>query len=179
MASKALLTFDEFEHLAVREDTPLELDEGEIHPMSPGRPRHNRIRDRLARRLTEIVERNGMGEVFVETEFRLGEDTIRIPDVAFVRAEHVRQIDPDLPIAGAPVLAIEVVSPNDLAENLARKVEQYLAAGAEAVWVLYPKMTEVHVYPSRGTSRILGPEEVLQDDRLFPGFSLRVGDLFS
>lgn len=178
MASKTLLTVDQFEHLPPQEGKLLELDEGELRPMSPGRPRHNRVRDWLARRLTEVVEQGNLGEIFVETEFRLASDTVRIPDAAFVRTEQVKQIDPDLPIDGAPALAIEVVSPTDLAEDLARKIDQYLAAGTEAVWVLYPKVREVHTYQGRGTSRTLGDGELLEDAGLLPGFSVQVSHLF-
>lgn len=178
MASKTLLTLDEFEHLKPQEGKLLELDEGELCPMSPGRPRHNRVRDRLARRLADVVEQGNLGEIFVETEFRLAGDTVRITDAAFVRAEQVKHINPDLPIDGAPTLAIEVVSPTDLAEDLARKIDQYLAAGAEAVWVLYPKVREVHTYQGRGTSRTLGNGELLEDASLLSGFSVQVSDLF-
>lgn len=178
MASKTLFTLDQFEQLPPQEGKLLELNEGELYFMSPGRPRHNRVRDRLARRLTEVVEKAGLGEIFVETEFRLGSDTVRIPDAAFVPAEHVKRIDPDLPVDGAPALAIEVVSPTDLAEDLARKIDQYLAAGAEGVWVLYPKVREVHVHKSRGRSQTLGDAEVLEDHNLIPGFSVQVRELF-
>lgn len=178
MGTKELLTLEQFEQLPVQEDKVFELDEGELRVMSPGRPRHNRVRDRLAHRLMHAVEDHKLGEIFVETEFRLSADTIRIPDVAFVPAERVKGIDPDRPIEGAPALAIEVVSPTDLAEELARKVDQYLAAGAQAVWVLYPKVREVQTYQAGRISTTLGDADVLEDIKLFPGFSVPVRDLF-
>ncbi|MGH2509282.1 MAG: Uma2 family endonuclease, partial [Ktedonobacteraceae bacterium] len=51
MGTKELLTLEQFEQLPVQEDKVFELDEGELRVMSPGRPRHNRVRDRLAHRL--------------------------------------------------------------------------------------------------------------------------------
>lgn len=179
MESKALLTVEDFECLAAEEGKLFELDEGELHTMSPGRPRHNRVRDRIARLLAGHVEQKGLGEVFVETEFRLSVDTVRIPDAALVLANRVKEIDPDLPINGAPALAIEVVSPTDLAEELARKVDQYLAGGSKAVWVLYPKAAEVHTYQAGGESKILGAGDVLAGGDIVPGFSISVGKLFT
>jgi Uma2 family endonuclease len=178
MGAKTLLTLEQFEQLPVEEDKLFELDEGELRIMSPGRPRHNRVRDRLAHRLMHAVEGRNLGDIFIETEFCLSADTVRIPDVAFVPLEHVKKIDPDRPIEGAPALAIEVVSPTDLAEELARKVDQYLAAGAEGVWVLYPNVREVHVYQAGRRSATLGDADVLEHSKLFPGFSVPVRDLF-
>jgi Uma2 family endonuclease len=76
-------------------------------------------------------------------------------------------------------LAIEVVSPTDLAADLARKVDQYLTGGAQAVWVLYPNVKEVHVRRHCGTSTTL-PEADILDARpdLLPGFSVPVLVLF-
>ncbi len=178
MGTKTLVTLEQFEQLPVQEGILRELDEGELIVMSPGRPRHNRVRERIAHRLIHVVEERGLGEIFVETEFQLSPDTVRIPDVALVTADRVKQIDPDRPIEGAPALAIEVVSPTDLAEDLARKVDQYLAAGTQAVWVLYPKVREVHTYQLGGISAILGDRDLLEDPKLVPGFSRPVRDLF-
>jgi Uma2 family endonuclease len=178
MGTKTLLTFEQFEQLPVQEGRLLELDEGEVHVMSTGRPRHNRVRDGLAYRLRHAVEEGRLGEIFIETEFRLSVDTVRIPDIAFVPAARAKQIDPDRPIEGAPALAIEVVSPTDLAGDLARKVDQYLAAGTQAVWVLYPNVKEVHTRRLGGTTATLTETDLLEAPDLFPGFSVPVRDLF-
>ncbi len=178
MGTKTLLTFEQFDQLAAEEGKLFELDEGELRVRSTGRPRHNRVRDRLAYRLRRVVEEGGLGEIFIETEFRLSPNRVRIPDVAFVPAERAKRIDPDRPVEGAPALAIEVVSPTDLAEDLARKVEQYLAAGAQAVWVLYPNVKQVHIRRHSGISTTLTEADVLDARDLFPGFSVAVRDLF-
>ena len=47
-------------------------------------------------------------------------------------------------------LAIEVISPNNLAEDTLKKVSQFLAAGAKAVWVVYPGLRVVEVYKQNG-----------------------------
>ena len=41
-------------------------------------------------------------------------------------------------LAIVPDLVAEVVSPNLTAQELMRKVDQFLAAGAKCVWVIYP-----------------------------------------
>src|SRR5438034_4505773 len=78
----------------------------------------------LARRLANHVEAQGLGAVYAaETGFTLARhpDTVRAPDVAFVRRERLRDPDttgfPDL----APDLVVEVLSPGDRAGEIDRK----------------------------------------------------------
>lgn len=178
MATKTLLTIDEFEQLPVEEGKKLELDEGELRVMSPAMPRHDRVKTRTAYELEDLTRKNQAGTVFVEAAFRLSEGTVRIPDVSFVSAERMRSVDLDRIIDGAPSLAIEIVSPTDLAEELARKVDQYLAAGAQAVWVVYPSLREVHVHRKGRAITVLGETDMLSGEDLLPGFSLPIRDLF-
>jgi Uma2 family endonuclease len=178
MATKTLLTFEQFEHLPEKEDEWYELDEGELIVMSPGRPRHNFCRDAIADSLRTFLKTHHLGRVVVETDFRLSPDTVRISDAAYITAERMNNLDLDEMIEGAPALAIEVVSPNDRAQELVRKVDQYLAAGTRCVWVVYPQTREVHIFQPDGTSRILRESESLRNDELLPGFSVEVGTLF-
>jgi Uma2 family endonuclease len=178
MATRTLLTIEQFEHLPEEEGKKFELDEGELKVMCPAMPRHDRVQTRISSELDHFTREHRLGAVFVECPFKLSQDTIRVPDVAFIPAERMKDLDLDHVIDGAPALAIEVVSPTDLAEELARKVDQYLAAGAEAVWVVYPKVREVHTYHAGGASATLGESDVLEDPKLLPGFSLPIPNLF-
>jgi Uma2 family endonuclease len=44
----------------------------------------------------------------------------------------------EVPLPVAPDLAVEIVSKNDRADDLLLKVSQYLQAGTQAVWLMYP-----------------------------------------
>ena len=52
----------------------------------------NRIRDRMARQLAKFVADHRLGEITVEMDFRLGPETVRDPDVAFVTNQHLDPI---------------------------------------------------------------------------------------
>jgi Uma2 family endonuclease len=56
---------------------------------------------------------------------------------------------PDQPVSrwlqGAPMIAIEIVSPGNTAEEIHRKTEAYLEEGAAEVWVVYPKRHKMNV----------------------------------
>jgi Uma2 family endonuclease len=172
MATKTLLTIEQFDELPVKEGILYELNEGEVVTVTEPTPRHNWARDNIAAALRDFAHPRHLGRVFVETGYQLTPETVRIPDVSFVPADRMREIDLDKRIQGAPALAIEVVSPTDLAEELTQKVKQYLVAGAKAVWVLYPKSREVQVFRADGGFFLRHEHETLEEPDLLPGFSL-------
>jgi Uma2 family endonuclease len=178
MATKTLLTIEQFDQLPIREGILYELNEGEVVALTEHMPRHNCVRDRIARRMGSFVEERKLGEVFLEAGYQLSPETVRIPDVSFVPTDRMREIDPDKRIQGAPVLAIEVVSPIDVAEDLMQKVEQYLIAGAKSVWVFYPAARDVHVFRPDGGGFSHLEHATLENPDILPGFSLDLKSVF-
>lgn len=75
---------------------------------------------------------------------------MRVPDVSIATAAQTEQIAAHGYLSGAPLLAVEIVSPTDSAEDLNRKVHPYLDAGAQEVWVVYPKVREIIVHAADG-----------------------------
>jgi Uma2 family endonuclease len=178
VVARALLTIEQFEELPVHEGIHYELNEGEVISLPETMPRHNMVRDNIAWHIGNFVEQHKLGTVFSVTGYQLSPNTVRIPDVSFVPADRMRDLDLDKRISDAPALAIEVVSPTDLAEELTQKVKQYLAAGAKAVWVFYPKTREVHVFRADGGSFVRLEHETLEDPDILPGFSLDLKSVF-
>ena len=178
MASKTLLTLEQFERLP-DDGMRHELDEGELISMPPPLGEHGIIQNGTAYLLTDLVKPRSLGIVFTETGFRLTPGTVRAPDVSFIRAERVPTLDPKRRFEFAPDLAIEIISPSETAAAIAHKVRQYLHAGVEVVWVLYPEDQTVHVFESSKTGRIVESGDLLEAPGLLPGFSIRVSDLFA
>src|SRR5262249_53718427 len=96
---------------------------------------------KLATRLDLFCEREQAGSIFGgETGYQCFPEEpsrVRKPDVSFVRAGRLpgNRI-PRGHLRVAPDLAVEVVSPNDLYEEVRSKVEEYLCAGVPLVWVV-------------------------------------------
>jgi Uma2 family endonuclease len=178
MGTKTLLTIEEFDRLPITEGVLYELNEGELVTVTEPMPRHNWVRDNIAAALRDFAHPRHLGRVFVETGYQLTPETVRIPDISFVPVERMREIDLDKRIQGAPALAIEVVSPTDLAEELTQKVRQYLAAGVKAVWVFYPKTREVQVFRADRGSFARHEPEALEEPDVLPGFSLDLKAVF-
>ncbi len=77
-----------------------------------------------------------------------------------------------------PDLAVEVISPNDLAKDLDERVEDYLRAGVKLIWVINPACRILQVYHSDGTSiRLHEGDEVTGED-VIPGFACPVAAFF-
>jgi len=136
----------------------------------------------LAARLFGFVEPRNLGAVYSgDPGFLIARDpdTVRAPDVAFVQAERV----PAEPVRGyfegAPDLAVEILSPNDLASQVLDKVHQWLEAGCLIVWVVDPEKKTVTVYeaPDRAVTLVEGDE--LCGGDLLPGLRLPVAELFA
>jgi Uma2 family endonuclease len=49
-----------------------------------------------------------------------------------------------------PNLAVEINSPSNEADQLARKRRQYFRYGVEEVWIIYPEERVVEVYDAHG-----------------------------
>jgi Uma2 family endonuclease len=81
-------------------------------------------------------------------------------------------------IAIPPDLAAEVVSTNDLAYGLDRKISGYLKAGVRLVWVINPDLRTVRVYRANGSISALCERDMLTGEQVVPGFRCSVRDLF-
>jgi Uma2 family endonuclease len=79
-------------------------------------------------------------------------------------------------LAGAPDLAIEVVSPTDLEVDLRRKIDAYLDGGSKSVWVVYPEARSVMIYTPDSIRELKGDQSIT--DPLLPGFSTPVAAFF-
>ena len=64
MATKTLLTIEQFDQLPFKEGILYELNEGEVVIMTEPMPRHDRVRDKIARPMGNFVEARNFGEVF-------------------------------------------------------------------------------------------------------------------
>jgi len=181
MGAKTLLTLEHLERLPETGDVSYELDQGELVEVSSASYLHNRIRDRMVQRLMNHLDaRKDSSEVVAEQWFRLSEDTVRAPDVALIASSHLPLLEPERRIQPfSPALAIEITSPSNTFDELARKTQQYLEAGTRAVWIFVTAMREIHVYSATAHPAILTATDLLEDAALLPGFSAHVEELFA
>jgi Uma2 family endonuclease len=158
-----------------------ELLRGELIMMSPAGSRHGMIAARISGLLWDFVEPRSLGTVFgAETGFRIASnpDTVRAPDVAFIRRERLAEGLPDGFFPGPPDLAVEVLSPNDRAGDVLAKVQDWLNAGTAALWIVDPKTETVTIYGPDRKAAMAASTDTLSGGDLLPGFSVPVAELF-
>jgi len=103
-----------------------------------------------------------------------GADGIYIPVDQFTRVSwNRRDYFPEV-----PRLVMEVISQSELATDVNEKVEDYIAGGAQRVWLLYPLRRTVHIRAAEAPTRVLRVNDTLTDDDLLPGFTLPLAAIF-
>jgi len=181
MATKTLLTVEQYAALDEPEGVRYELSEGELIVTPSASYFHNDVRDEVNSRLRVFAKNHKLGRVTSETDVKLVGEVVRRPDVAFFRAGRLEGLDLDrIPLPVAPDLALEVVSRNDRADDLMLKVNQYLQAGAQAVWLLYPNTRLAYRYvPGKlePEVRAAAAGGKFEEPDLLPGFSLPLAEV--
>jgi Uma2 family endonuclease len=144
-----------------------------------GGARHGGIGARLLIRLGSYVEAQHLGGVYgPDTSFQIGPNE-RLPDIAFVAADRIPlEGEPQGMWPFAPDLAVKILSPTDLHEQVSGKIREYFAAGVRQVWLISPAYTTVTIYQSPTQVRMLTEEDDLSSDEILPGFRCRIRELF-
>lgn len=177
---QGLLTLEEYAALDDAEESHMtELVRGVVvREPRPGNL-HGRVQVRIAAELDAWVRPRG-GTVTTESGYILSEEpgTLRGPDVAVVLTPRTDQESPGGWILGAPDVAVEVLSPSDTSTGIQEKTLEYLAAGAQRVWVVDPVLRSVTIYRPDGSARVLRGADVLTGEDVLEGFSVAMKDLF-
>jgi Uma2 family endonuclease len=164
-----------------RDDRRWELVRGRLVRMSPVNFEHGRRVMHLGFLLLRHMQREPSGVVVAKVGFVLEQkpDTVRAPDIAFVRQDRVPARDARGFFVGAPELAIEVLSPDDRPAETEAKVAEYLAHGVAVAVVVDPVAQTVSV--SRRDAqpqRLTQAEQVLDLSDVIPGFHCSLKELF-
>ncbi len=122
----------------------IELNEKGLIEMSPASFIHSLLQGRLTKLLGNQLE----GEVFTELAVQTTKG-IRVPDVSWGSKEYVQKHLNDLYALSAPELCVEIISPSNTREEMKDKVELFLDAGANEVW-LVTEDGQVTYYTSQG-----------------------------
>ena len=178
---KTLLTADEFYEFCCQNHGRYELVKGRVVELAPANEQHGSVALNIGTAFNLYSRQHSIGRATVETGhvLRRSPDTVRGPDVAFILAgkDEWESLSGGFSL-GAPDIAVEVVSPSNTATDMTRKVSEYLAAGSQRVWAVYPTTRTVSVHRADGTTVAYTDEDVITDEELLPGFSLPLTEIF-
>jgi Uma2 family endonuclease len=159
-----------------------ELDEGRLVPiMAPPGDLRGGVQVKLSAILYYQSEALGYGKVRTEVGVMLSHDpeTLRAPDVMFIanKSLPIRTTSQGY-LETIPELVVEIRSKNDSLSGLQEKVEKYLAAGVEIVWVADASDETVSIHTAGAAPIKKGVGEVLTLPELVPTLSIPVAELF-
>lgn len=162
-------------------DFPYEVVDGEYveKPMSVLSTLVNR---NLAFHLDTHVRKVKAGWVVEEMLFAMpNAGRSRRPDTAFVSYAQwpKNRIIPHVAAWDLrPEIAVEVVSPSNLADDVALKLDEYLDEGAKEVWIVYPIQHRIDVFTAPNKCQVLRKGDTLACERFLPGFAVPLAELF-
>ena len=175
MSPDDLLAMPDGEHYELVDGIPLEKSMGaEADEVALG----------LGGELRAFVRANKLGRMFgSQTGYRCfphAPNRVRKPDVSFVAAGRLPSGKvPKGDFLIPPDLAVEVISPNDLAENLEERLSDFRKAGVPLIWIVSPGSRTVQIRRADGTAAILDDTGTLSGESVVPGFTCKVADLFA
>jgi Uma2 family endonuclease len=119
---------------------------GELFVTPAPNLRHQRVSGRLYILLATYVERHQLGEVFyAPLDVVFDPMTLVEPDLLFV-ARARGQLLTEREVAGAPDLAVEVVSPSSARTDRGRKRALYQETGVREYWIVDVDLRQVEVW---------------------------------
>jgi Uma2 family endonuclease len=160
MSTKTAISIEEYLRTSF-EDLDREYVDGEIVERTLPTNLHSKAQARLARIFDTFGDTLPL-YARVELRSRVMVTRVRIPDVSVYSGEEPADPVPAVP----PLIAIEILSPDDRENKLIAKLEEYRQWGVRHLWLVDPQTRKLHVY-EKGVLREVDSFDV-------PEFELRV-----
>ena len=176
---------DEFTRLcAEHPDLSFEMTgEGDLIVMPPTYSLTGARNSEIGAQLRGWARQDGRGVVCdSSTGFVLPNGARRSPDVAWIRKDRVRQLDPESLERYwrlCPDFVIELRSKSDRLPNLRDKMREWLANGAELGWLIDPEARSIEVYRPDREPEILTGAKTAAGEGPVAGFVLDLGPVWN
>ena len=137
------VSLEEYLHTTYRPDC--DWVDGELRERNVGQFDHARLQTILAA-LLELQSRKWRVIILVEQRLRIRSNRYRVPDLLVLPGDYDRS-----PIVSvAPLLCIEILSPDDTIREIVERSEDYLSLGAPQVWIFDPAKKRAYVSSANG-----------------------------
>ncbi|ADW69244.1 Uma2 family endonuclease [Granulicella tundricola] len=149
MATSVLIPISEYLKTTYRPDR--EYLDGEVVERHVGKWEHSRVQALLT---GWFIQHERSWNIQTATEWRtqVSSTRVRIPDLVLVRSGAQPEVLED-----APLLVIEILSPDDSYSDTQQRAEDYLRMGVTTIWI---------IDPSTRTGRVCSGSNWMQRERL-------------
>ena len=164
-----------------------EVVDGQVVEILPMSAFASEIANRLRDHLSAHALRTNSGRTRMDMMFRVpipeDQKRAREPDLAFITFERWPRDRPmryrGKPVDVIPNIVLEVVSPTDRAEAVLKKADEYLRAGVELVWVVFPVLRHLYAYTAPNVApRLYTAADTIDGGTVLPDFSAPMAELF-
>jgi len=159
-----------------------EVLDGELSVTPAPRISHQRVSNRLHRFLDNHVVANQLGEILTApTDLILAPTTVVQPDLIFISNDR-RHIVTERAIEGPPNLVIEILSPTTGNIDRVTKAQLYARYEVPHYWLIDPDQQALEAYElTRDHYNLVASARNAEvfTSSLFPGFSIRLADLWA
>ena len=171
-------TLDEFLSWEPVDGFKYEWNDGEIIKFEKMKKKHLYLIRHLTRLFATTNAYKVGGELITEQDVMLTPSQMRRPDLAYFSDDQINNslISDAEPI---PAFAVEIISPTDDAEDVETKLAEYIKAGVQVVWHIYPGNQVVYVYTARQTVTRCLEDDVCSVAPVLPDFTISVNALFA
>lgn len=149
------------------EGLPVQLINNQIIMSPAPKDRHQKLIDKLYRRLGDFVETNNLGETRVApSDVFLNDENIYQPDMYFIANNKLAGFQDD-GFHGAPDLVIEILSPGSEKQDRKEKMKVYESSGVTEYWkVNQDTKTATGYFNSNGRFELFAEEKEKLSSRL-------------
>lgn len=176
-----LLTLDTFLRMEAEWES-IEVFDGVVEEDEGVGQRHGEVTFEFGRLLGNHIAHRRLGRLTnSDTRFIVQSDRLRVlaPDVAFIRAGRLPPEDQrDRPLALAPDVVVETISPSTSGPAIARKVAYWIAAGVPLVLVVNVRRRIVIAHAPAMPPREYGVGDILDGGDVLPELRIDVADIF-
>ena len=170
MATATLVSLEQYLSTSYRPDR--EFLDGEVVERHMGKWDHARLQALLT---GWFLQHEAEWRIQVATEWRtqVSPSRVRIPDLVLVGAG----VQPDVLVA-PPVLVVEILSPDDSYSDTQRRADDYLAMGAQSIWIVDPatrtaRVCAVRTWEQTTRLEVAGTPIFVELDTLFAALDRR------
>jgi Uma2 family endonuclease len=162
------------------ENIPCELVQGTIVEKAMGQL-ESELTGLLIYYLHVFLASHDLGRIYLpDAPFELRKNLIRMPDIAFVSHAKIPSGSRKQAVATwVPDLAVEILSKGNTQREIDRKLQEYLDAGVQIVWVVDPRKRIVTVHMPDHQPIVLNESKTLDGGKVLPGFKLKIKDWFA
>jgi Uma2 family endonuclease len=140
MGAATLVSLEEY--LSTSYEPDCDYVDGELEDRNVGKKSHAKAQSKLDR---VLGIRYPSLFVVVEQRIRVSATRYRVPDICAMLAEPDEEV-----FTQPPFLCIEILSPEDRASRIQRKIADYLKFGVRYIWVIDPHARGAFIHSATG-----------------------------